>query len=451
MEAIQGITQADMEKDTEEIFKGYSSFVNGTDEQQIVPELIRELEDFELLREEWDKLLEESEAHIFQSFEWQYIWWHHFGDDRPLNILAFRKEGELVGLAPFFLDDTSLWGEQTFLKLRFIGCSIPGGEAIGTFADYSPTDYLDVIAHSEYKDEVARALLNYLEQTWNQFDQIDFDEIPEDGIIHEHLIPKMKERGWSFKKKRKEVCPYITYPDSMEDYLLDLDRKARYELRYSKRAVTEKELFSVYEAKNDEEIEKVFADFVALHQERWNKQGMPGAFADQRYARFLKDIARVFNQRGWLRLTTAIDNDDSCIAVDFAFAFKNCTYDYQKAFDYDSPLAKYSPGRALMYFLMEEAIENDRSVFELLRGGEKYKFRVANDSKYNWKITIPSPSKKKGLKYRIYEMYTLFSNVKRRLGREKLIMKVHLQEWGIPGFASKYISFLYERVNDKLS
>lgn len=448
MEIVGDIRESSI--DTEQMKNGSCLPANGTANQQLTIECITEIEDFELLREDWGNLLEESEAHIFQSFEWQYIWWHHFGGDNQLNILAFWKEEKLIGVAPFFLDEHALFEGQKFRKLKFIGCSIPDGETVGTFADYSPTDYLDIITHPQYTREVTEALVNYWEQTWDQFDQIDLDEVCEDSIIYEYLVPKIEQRGWTCEKKRGEVCPYITYPDTMTEYLSSLDRKARYELRYSKRAVTDKDLFTVYEAKNEEEIEKAFSDLVTLHQDRWNRQGMPGAFADQRYTQFLKDIALIFNQRGWLRLTTAIDKEDACIAVDYAFAFKNRTYDYQKAFDYDSPLAKYSPGRALMYFLMEETIENDRSVFELLRGGERYKFRVANDSKYNWKITIPRPEKQKSLKYRLYKMHTLFSDLNRRMGRERLLMKVHFNEWGALGFIPKYANFLYGRVKDKI-
>lgn len=451
MEAVEGTTQIDFEKDDKEIVNGLPVSSNGIDKGQIGIEIIRKVNDFELLRNEWDRLLKESEAHIFQSFEWQYIWWHHFGGENRLHIIVFRKSEKLIGIVPLFMNQTALLGGQSIRKLKFIGSSIPGGETIGTFADYSPTDYLDIIAHPDYKEDIVEAFLDYLDLTWDQFDKIDFEEVCEDGIVHTHLIPEMDERGWSYKKKRGEVCPYITYPDRMEEYLSNLDRKARYELRYSKRAVTEKELFSVSRAESEQDIEKVFSDFVELHQKRWNKQGMPGAFADQRYADFLKDIAAIFNQRGWLRLTSAVDNEGSCIAVDYAFAYKSRTYDYQKAFDDETSLAKYSPGRALMYFLMEEAIQNDRSVFELLRGGEKYKFRVANDSKYNWKVTIPNPKDRRGFKYRLFRLHELFSDLYRRMGRERLLMGVHLQEWGVTGFIPRYGKFLYRRIKDKLA
>src|SRR5262245_62597392 len=66
-----------------------------------IEELTR-LEQFEALRPEWDALLTRAEASLFQTWEWQWSWWRHFGRGR-LCIMTARRGGELVGIAPLML------------------------------------------------------------------------------------------------------------------------------------------------------------------------------------------------------------------------------------------------------------------------------------------------------------------------------------------------------------
>jgi len=114
-------------------------------------------------------------------------------------------------------------------------------------------------------------------------------------------------------------------------------------------------------------------NFVRLHQQRWNSQGLPGAFIDNRFTLFLKDTTEAFLQNDWLNFTSIYSNEN-CLAVECAFKFNNYYYDYLKAFDDLSPLSKYRPGRALLLFLIEEAVNNKINVVDMLRGSEPYKF-----------------------------------------------------------------------------
>jgi len=61
-------------------------------------------EDFLSLRESWTVLLAEcSYPTPFSSWEWAWIWWHHFGKGKYhlLIVQAYDSGGVLIGLAPF--------------------------------------------------------------------------------------------------------------------------------------------------------------------------------------------------------------------------------------------------------------------------------------------------------------------------------------------------------------
>jgi CelD/BcsL family acetyltransferase involved in cellulose biosynthesis len=323
---------------------------------------------------------------------------------------------------------------------------VPSSGSSGTFLDYSPSDYLDVIASPEFEDQIAEILLLYLEKAGDQFNQVDFDEIPDDSFMIRKVVPELKRRDWSFARIKKEMCPQIKLPDSMEQYLSELSSKIRYELRYSKRAETEKKVFSVKDAATRKETREAFDHFVRIHQNRWNREGLPGAFADGVYTGFMKEVTEVFFLKGWMRIKT-VETENECLAVDYAFVYNNRVYDYQKAFDSTSPLSKYGPGKTLMYNLIEQSIEEGRTVLDLLRGEEKYKMKIANDFRYNWKIIIPNCDEKRGIKYRLYNFLSRLNNLYERSCREQLILRIHIKQWGLLKFLPNYLEFLKKRLN----
>ena len=66
---------------------------------------------------------------LFVLPNWLRAWWHEFGQDLDLHILAIKKEGELLGIAPLFrVEDTvSLIGHADVCDyLDFI--LVPGRE-----------------------------------------------------------------------------------------------------------------------------------------------------------------------------------------------------------------------------------------------------------------------------------------------------------------------------------
>jgi CelD/BcsL family acetyltransferase involved in cellulose biosynthesis len=59
-------------------------------------------EAFDQLQRPWNALVDQLKVPSpFQSWEWNRIWWRHFGRGRRLRILGFFDDSELVGIAPF--------------------------------------------------------------------------------------------------------------------------------------------------------------------------------------------------------------------------------------------------------------------------------------------------------------------------------------------------------------
>lgn len=57
-------------------------------------------EGFSELRPEWDALVDRLDLPSpFHSWDWNYVWWKHFGGRSRLHIVVFRSDGRLAGLA----------------------------------------------------------------------------------------------------------------------------------------------------------------------------------------------------------------------------------------------------------------------------------------------------------------------------------------------------------------
>ena len=67
-------------------------------------ELIRSEAEFLALRESWNALVDAAAyPNIFTTWDWQSVWWNWYNPDHgELFVLLFRKDGELVGIVPFY-------------------------------------------------------------------------------------------------------------------------------------------------------------------------------------------------------------------------------------------------------------------------------------------------------------------------------------------------------------
>jgi CelD/BcsL family acetyltransferase involved in cellulose biosynthesis len=427
----------------------FSSASDDTVDKFLSVEVVNDTQAFDRLVDEWSSLVERATAHIFQTYEWQRLWWKHFGAQRRLHIVLFREDGSLVGIAPFFLDTSKVLGLNVSHNLCLLGSDVIHESSDSTFGEYSPSDYLDLIALPGFEKSVTAALLRHLAVTKDLFDKIVLKELREDSILMRFLVPQLDGTGWSPRISKGDICPMLNVPGTLDEFKRSLHSKVRYQLFQTRRAVTEQGLFSLEAVRSQDDLDRSFSEFVTLHQRRWNRLGYPGSFANERYREFLHDATRAFLERGWLWFRTA-RNDGRCIAAQCAFKFKNYMYDYLKAFDHESPEAKRRPGRALLLSLIEESIQEKIRVVDFLRGAEKYKFELTPDAQFNWQVVVRNPNRTGGLGLQVRRLLSVLKLLRRNLTKETVLVRVHAKEWGFPGFAAPYAAFMWKRVNDSI-
>ena len=414
-------------------------------------ELVHDVETFSALHSDWTALTEASSATIFQTFEWLFLWWKYFDTDpnRSLHILLFRSNGKLVGIAPLFIEVFSFLGITLHQRFRFLGCDVSHEGPLGIFTDYGPSDYLDIIGHPEYESEVARCLASYLQKHAWLYDEVEFTNVPHNSLLIKDFLPVLGLFGLHHRIRRSDVCPRLSVPASMEEYIQGLRPNVRHRLYQARRAASEEGFYSIETVDSPKKLHTAFHDLTKLHQSRWNRQGYLGIFADRQFQQFQEEVAKTFLERGWLWFKTARMNG-SPIAARLAFKFKGCFYDYLTGFDDASVGAKRRPGLALLLSMIEDAVHSRVPTVDFLRGAEKYKFDLTSEVVYNWKISIQNPDAQHKIRARLHVVFLFFRHVFRHLSRERLLLQVQYREHGSPSFIFRYIAFRCKRLFQKI-
>lgn len=414
--------------------------------QLLSTEIISTESGFDAIAEEWNALVEVADAYIFQTYEWQRIWWRIFGGNNSLHILLFRDGKQLVGIMPMFFDYFRIMGFPIYRSLRLIGSRIIQPESGSVPVELAFSDYLSMIAHPDYEQEVSRSLKNYLQSNPEMCDEIILEEVPENSSLLTSLLPAFDDHSdWEYEVNDASVCPRIEFPESWDDLLSDLSSNARYQIRRDIRRVTEDEIFELHTAQTREEARQAFWHLVEFHQRRWQNLGQPGIFADDRILEFFREITMKFHKKGWLSFKS-VTAEGQYIAIDLLFKFKGTMYMIQRGFDDSSEYNQYGPGNVLLYCVIKEAIQDGLKAYDFLRGEESYKLRTANKTPQNKKVILQNGNGNQ--KNRLVRRY---AHVKRKLQNEKHVAGVHLKKQGPASAANTYLKKLFQRGKRKLT
>jgi CelD/BcsL family acetyltransferase involved in cellulose biosynthesis len=407
---------------------------------------------FQLLREEWQELAEKNDGFIYQTFEWNWIWWKYFGAGKKLHIMTLRDDKRLVGIIPLFWDTISILNWPFYSCLRFIGSRVsqPSGEAL--LGSHCYSDYLDVIIHPDYQKKAVFNVISYFEQAKLPFHQLMLDEIPENSCLWKYLLPALDKKQYGYSVERSSVCPIVKLNGNWEKYLQSLSKKSRYNNRKSLRQIDEEDEkgFHIEESKNIKEFESLFNVLVEMHQDRWNKQAIPGTFAKTRIYNFNKEVTKTFYKKGWsqIRIAKPVKSVEDIIAVDLFFKYQNRTYMVHRAMNYYSHFSKEGPGNVLLSLTLKKAANSGKDAVDFLRGEHTYKFRYANTSTKTHRITIENPLKQSAGAIKAAKLYSVMrERAMMECCQFNLFMQRKTQEKGLIG----YLKFLEERMARKIS
>jgi len=318
--------------------------------------VINELSGFKELGHVWNALLQKSlDNDVFSTWEWLWNWWRHFGTGRSLRVLVAEEGNEIIGIAPFMLSKYSFGRIGSLSRIEFI--SFPHG------------DYNNLILLDKSPIECVKLFLEGL-LDFSDWNLLDLRDIRDNSVTADCLRKICGGEDLRLKLLDETFCPFVNLPSSFDAFMAGLSRNMRRNLRKRLKKLQAGYKVEFKSQRDFSSLDKAMEVFFKLHQERWKARGRKGAFASEEFKGFHLDVAKAFDEKGWLDLRF-LTVDDVPVAAAYTFDYNFKKYGYLTGFDPE--FAKYGVGNLLKMHLVEECIRKGFREYDLTRDFEPYK------------------------------------------------------------------------------
>jgi len=316
--------------------------------------------------EEWNALLAEAAIPgIFMSWQYQNVWWQHFGSNYDAHILTLREGGVLKGIAPLYIFSGELTDNETDRQ--------PGGSGqriVRLVGGVDVSDYVDVICQPADAPAVWQAVGQYLEQHAAEWDSLDLHNLPAASVTRALLPDWAKVQGYTVREVEEDKAPYIELPTdrNFETHVAAINKKDRHELRRKTRRFETAFPDYQYSTVPPAAIVGDLADFFRLNR---LAAGVKQQFMTEPMAAYFTDLAAALADVGWLRLNY-LSVGGKRIASYLAFDRDEVIYLYNTG--YDPEYREYSVGLLLAAYFIKDVTEQGYKRFDFMQGTERYKY-----------------------------------------------------------------------------
>jgi CelD/BcsL family acetyltransferase involved in cellulose biosynthesis len=315
-------------------------------------EIIRSAEALEALEPRWWSLWRRApEATPFGSPAWLLPWWRAFHPGELFTAAAYR-DGELVGLAPFYRED----GPHG-RRLLPVGISL--------------SDHHDVLLDPACAGAAAAALTAAVESDpwWEAW---SLEELPPEAAALRLPVPE----GCRDALDDQSACPVLPLRSSVE---ASLPKSKFRNLILARNRAARREGVRFEEA-DAASLPTLLDGLFRLHGLRWESRGEAGVLADDPVRRFHRKAAPRLLEVGLLRLHGLRFGAD-LVAAHYGFRHGARFYTYLQGFD--PTFAFESPGALVAVHAMEGAARDGARELHFLRGREPYKYEWGAADRWN--------------------------------------------------------------------
>lgn len=337
------------------------------------------------LRESWQSLLQQCDHTIFSTWEYLATWWKYYGKTAKLKVLLALEREKILGIAPLMLSNqTSHFGNLH--KIQFMGHG---------------SDYADFIFPNENINYLVFLMRNLLQ--FSDWEIVELVGIPESSNTTKTLFNSQDRRSSELELTNWSSNYSISLSNSFKDFLKDLSRNVRKNL--SRRMRRLKENYKVeFKTQNDfDSVKKAMEVFFNLHDNRWKSKGETGVFAVEENRDFHIDLAKTFNEKGWLSLYF-LNVDDEPISAAYTYDYGPKKYGCLTGFNPE--FGQFGIGNLIKIHIIEDCFKKKLNEYDLGRGSESYKTEWANRVRKNLALRAT----KGGLRMNVLSWINNFKN-----------------------------------------
>ncbi len=334
---------------------------------------------WDALQADWRRLEDiDPHASIFLSWDWQRLWWRHYGAQRALRLLVARSGGAVVGLLPLYTEVyRTAGGLLRPRKLRQVGV---GG-------DTSPDD-LGALIDPAFAPAVAAAFAEQVVDALPGWDLLDWSDLPPHAELTAAVTARLAAAGLRLQHKLSEPITWGGLPTSWDDYLAGLSRSRRETLRRKRRKFESQPGARVRVIDDPAELDAAFERLGELHRKRWQgRTAIPG-FTSTAYRGFHRELMHALLPQNRLRLM-ALEVQGEAIAMLYGLRWRGVFSFFQGGFDPDQ--AALSPGDVIMAYAVEQAIAEGCTAFDMLKGDHDYKRQFFKQTRHTAELRAFRP------------------------------------------------------------
>lgn len=319
-----------------------------------------------------------AKGNPFRTWTWLTTWWSVYRAiyrQSRLHVLSIHSGEEPLGFAPLFSTRHPFWG----WTIRLLG----SGEVC--------SDDLGWIARDDFQQEVGKAIAQFLHSCTGKAapfdtfrnhserhafsrvscDLLDFDGIKASDSGLQAFLWKLRELGWTVDVRDDEHCWQMTLPATWADYLQNvLGRSMRKKVRrLSERYLASGEV-TLHATVRDESWETAWDHLVDLHQARRRQLRKRSAFDSSAFQSFHRAVLGRLIPENKARLFW-LEWQGQPIAAEYLLLSDGVVRAYQSGMN--PQFAHISPGFLANLVAIRQAISEQCSLFDFLRGDEPYK------------------------------------------------------------------------------
>jgi CelD/BcsL family acetyltransferase involved in cellulose biosynthesis len=312
------------------------------------------------LRPEWNALVDRlTWPSPFQSWEWNRLWWKHFGAKDKLQILAFRRDGELLGIAQFYRRSHAI-ARVGFTSLVPIG----GGQG----HKFGLTEQWELLFPTLHSRDLLWALGRWLQR--NRWSAVTLPGLWDNPELPPWLATLTASAA------QPVILHYLDLPDTWEKFLGKLSMNARHNIRrYPERLAEDGHAFTFEVASSPQDVLACLPTFFGLHRAR-SQADMhvkhPDRFRIASRRAFLLEVGATLAAReqfkvGLLRI------HDQIVTAQIWLEHDGAIFIYYSGFD--PRWSRYAVGLVTTSEIFKEGIQRGVRRVDFLRGEGYYKDR----------------------------------------------------------------------------
>ncbi|EKE00099.1 MAG: cellulose biosynthesis protein CelD [uncultured bacterium] len=325
-------------------------------------EVIKTRENFIEIKKDWNALKSKLDYYTpYQTWEWNYLYWNHFGTNKDLQIVTVRNKDNLLAIFPFVIRN------QFGFKIL---------EPIGTRG----TDYINILIDPIHHNEILSIFFDWFIN--NDIDLINMEDIPSTAS-YLNTLQECSLKLNLFENVNYTYCPCfsINLPDSWDSYLQILSNRAKNDIKYYRRYCSKEFKQILYIQGKSSDIDKHYE----LHQKSRQIKNDAGTYKSQTVKDFINEYAIFSETENMLRLVFLSLNNNIVASI---LGIEDANKRYNISIGYDPDYRKYRPGSILYGYDIEDCIKRRIFHYDLSRGLDAYKIRMGTKKNFNIRAII---------------------------------------------------------------